>query len=836
MKNTLFNSVSQETISQINRTSELLASSSLKRQKKQIAADSPYSEVINKAFSGYGEFSYLLSLGLQEAVVTRRALIRDIDFDLYITNKKQTNRELMNKGLSPYAKDDQESAIVLHHIGQSENGPFAELTATEHAQDGNSKLLHRSDEDSWRRQLEKDKAYMAERANYWKKRARLEIEIVPLRKRQVANEEKTPVENNHAADIRRAIEALFLECSAADLNYISNLAQNYLLVKEIGATSIEEFVLSLKGDGVTQITCPACGSNEIALNGRYKTGKDEKQKYKCKKCGKVFSAFYGTLIQGCTFSLFEWLRFIDCLYNGYSVKRTALLCDVSEQTVFANRLRLFYALNQLDEKVVLAGNVALDETYVAASYKGNRQLQKGFSMPREARKRGHENHIAGLSKNQACVVCAIDEYGTSIAKVAGLGAPTAERIENALKKHIDKKHLKSLYSDRAAAIRKFAENCDLPIKRCYRVSKKGKGQNTEDVRQLQRINAYHSRLKKFLEQFNGISSEMLQGYVSLFSWRDRNRDKPAIEAYKELLSVLVSTNYNITVEQISAELESTSPLNSKKKGQTRFKDDASQKRADKMYALYAAGWTMERIAKKFGFTRQAVHQQIKKYRNLGLAYMTDKEKSKEKENRIFKENELRRLEKYKVYCDKTMAILEAKESWTGTQDEFFTEMQQKYGISRQTVKNDLAVGKRIKNLRDVFYAGNKYEFLTLREVFEKVFSRFNECYDTGDFSVTEIYVLLAEEFGYKQTTVRNIVLSMKKGIDWEGKIKTRLPMAQTLNRDRSVFVDCLNWTGTKAEFIIWATQKYGISENNINKILKYNCMADPNRYEISRLD
>ena len=88
MKNTLFNSVSQETISQINRTSELLASSSLKRQKKQIAADSPYSEVINKAFSGYGEFSYLLSLGLQEAVVTRRALIRDIDFDLYITDKK----------------------------------------------------------------------------------------------------------------------------------------------------------------------------------------------------------------------------------------------------------------------------------------------------------------------------------------------------------------------------------------------------------------------------------------------------------------------------------------------------------------------------------------------------------------------------------------------------------------------------------------------------------------------------------------------------------------------------------------------------------------------------
>ena len=233
MKNTLFNGVSQETISQINHTSELLVSSSLKRQKKQITADSPYSEVLNKAFSGYGEFRFLLSLGLQEAVVTRRALIRDIDFDLYITDKKQTNRQLMSKGLSPYTEDNPESAIVLHHIGQSEDGPFAELTAAEHAQDGNSKLLHRREEDSWRRQVEKDKAYMAERANYWKKRARLEIEIVPLRKSQAANEEKTPVGNNHAADIRRAIETLFSECSAADLNYISNLAQNHLLIKEI---------------------------------------------------------------------------------------------------------------------------------------------------------------------------------------------------------------------------------------------------------------------------------------------------------------------------------------------------------------------------------------------------------------------------------------------------------------------------------------------------------------------------------------------------------------------------------------------------------------------------
>ena len=835
MKNTLFNGVSQETISQINHTSELLVSSSLKRQKKQIAADSPYSEVLNKAFSGYGEFRYLLSLGLQEAIVTRRALIRDINFDLYITDKKQTNRQLMSKGLSPYAEDDPESAIVLHHIGQTEDGPFAELTATEHAQDGNSKLLHRSEEDSWRRHLEKDKAYMAERANYWKKRARGEVEIFPLRKGQVSEEIESPVEDDHTTDIRRAIEKLFSECSEADLNYISNLAQNYLLVKEIGATSIEEFVLSLKGDGVTQITCPACESIEIALNGRYKTGKDEKQKYKCKKCGKVFSAFYGTLIQGCTFSLFEWLRFIDCLYNGYSVRRTAFLCDVSEQTVYANRLRLFHALNQLDEKVLLTGDVALDETYVVASYKGNRQQQKGFSMPREARKRGHENHIAGLSQNQACVVCAVDEYGASIAKVAGLGAPTAERIENALKKYIDKKQLKSLYSDKSVAIRKFAENCDFPIKQCYSTSGKSKRKGGEEIRQLQRINAYHSRLKKFLEQFNGISSEMLQGYVSLFSWKDRNRDKPIIEAYKELLSVLVAPNQKKTAAEISLERENDSPVANVGKPKIRFNGTDSEEKSKKMYTLYAKGFSTPQIAKKFHCTKQAAWRRIQRYRISGLAYKIKVEKERETNVVKILSSDEKKIAKYLVYGKRCTDLLDAKEKWEGTLEDFYQAMEDKYGLSRQTIKNDIALGKRIVNLRQVFYASEKYKYSNLQEVFESVYARYNELLKEGNLGKLEIYDVMGEEYGYTAIMVYNIIKSMKTGVDWEGKAKLKIPMSQTLNRDRAIFIDCLNWTGTKVEFLEYAKSKYNVSSPVIYQTLQLNCIADPNRFEMSRL-
>ena len=74
----------------------------------------------------------------------------------------------------------------------------------------------------------------------------------------------------------------------------------------------------------------------------------------------------------------------------------------------------------------------MDEKYVAKSYKGNRSLQKDFSMDRKARKRGSEVHTPGLSKEQVCIETAMDEYGVSVARIAGLGVPSANRIRNAI--------------------------------------------------------------------------------------------------------------------------------------------------------------------------------------------------------------------------------------------------------------------------------------------------------------------------------------------------------------------------------------------------------------------
>lgn len=98
------------------------------QQQALIERDSPYSAEINGAIANYEEFRIYYDLHLREAMVTRRALIKELDLDLWVSCEGCTNRELMLKGLAPYAYDAEDGKLELHHIGQDPNGPFAELT------------------------------------------------------------------------------------------------------------------------------------------------------------------------------------------------------------------------------------------------------------------------------------------------------------------------------------------------------------------------------------------------------------------------------------------------------------------------------------------------------------------------------------------------------------------------------------------------------------------------------------------------------------------------------------------------------------------------------------
>ena len=829
-----FKTANENALAEIEKVGRKIIENNECSQRKTMEKESPFSLDITRAFSGYDEYRYILSLGLREAQVTRKSLIKEIDFDLYVTEMQRTNFELMRQGLSPYAKDSKDCYIILHHIGQDFDAPFAELSAEEHAKFGNSKLLHTSKEESWRRDPQKEKAFTTEKAAYWKKRAVNDIQILSDVKK--ANPGLSPCLDRQdvSFEIERALAKLFSQCTSEDLRFVIGLAQTQLVAKEIGATTIDEFATNYRAEKGKQIECPNCGSTNVVLNGTYKTEHEQRQKYRCRDCGKVFSGLHNTLVQSSSFSIFQWLCFIDCLYNGYSIEKTAKLCGTSNTTASNNRAILFFALELLEENVLLEGNIGIDETFFDRSYKGNRDKQKDFKRERPPRKRGSQSHFMGTSKDKVGVACALDEYGTSIAVVTGHGNATTKKLNNALRDHINPEHLKMLHSDKAPAIKKFATVSGFPIQQCKSPEiRSGKTKMPDTVRHIQRAESYNSRLKKFMMRFNGVSSDLLQGYASLFSWRERNRDRERHEAYRELLGVMVTPTPYINplkfIDDLLEKIKSDTPDNSRF-----FRNKQSEQKSKDIYDLYAKGVPVKEIAKRYQCSKQAVTRRIRNFRNWGFAYKTQKDILREEAMERKRTADWRIIQKYIERGTYLRNLLAEKEFWEGDLDSFFAAMEVKYSLRRQTIKNDIATAKRVRELQEPFNIEEVYEYMDAEAVFAQISARYKELkQESPKRTKKELCIQLSKEFGYKAGTLYQIITTTQKATTETGTVKkSRTPITQTLNRDRSVFIDRLRWTGTSSLFLQWASHKYNISASAVQEILILNYIADPQRYSM----
>ena len=72
-------------------------------------------------------------------------------------------------------------------------------------------------------------------------------------------------------NVNGVLEVLFSECSADDLKYISCLAQNYALMKQMGANSISDYINKRYVSDFEKITCSFCGANSYISHDSYNT-------------------------------------------------------------------------------------------------------------------------------------------------------------------------------------------------------------------------------------------------------------------------------------------------------------------------------------------------------------------------------------------------------------------------------------------------------------------------------------------------------------------------------------------------------------------------------------
>ena len=173
------------------------------------------------------------------------------------------------------------------------------------------------------------------------------------------------------------------------------------------------------------------------------------------------------------------------------------------------------------DDIKLNGIVESDETYAALSFKGNHNKSTTFKMPREAHKCGGEIHKRGLSREQVCIACFINDNNLCYSKVADLGMPSWNKIYKVINNHIEEKSI--LVTDNYKGYPKIVDKLNLnhiPMP-----------ENTysNGTFNIQKVNSYHSGFKRLINSFfKGVATEYLNNYIVYYiflSYGENKRSK-----------------------------------------------------------------------------------------------------------------------------------------------------------------------------------------------------------------------------------------------------------------------------------------------------------------------
>ena len=269
--------------------------------------------------------------------------------------------------------------------------------------------------------------------------------------------------------------------------------------------NLQDFLIETRiADGNT---CIYCEGSHVVKNGKRRDGT---QRFLCRDCHKSFLPTSVSITSRTRKRLSVWMAYARCLLDQKTLHESSAECGISVATAFSWRHKILDALHEMTDKVYLDGVVEADETFFNVSYKGN---HKRFSMPRPPHKRGGDVHTSGLSSEKVCVPCAVSDTGISYARPGKLGKVSSDCISRVFDGIISPQA--TLCTDNEKAYRRFSAYSKISL-----IQMETDGRTTyRDGKKygIQRINAYHSRLKGFMRRFHGVSTKYLGNYLA---WND----------------------------------------------------------------------------------------------------------------------------------------------------------------------------------------------------------------------------------------------------------------------------------------------------------------------------
>lgn len=265
--------------------------------------------------------------------------------------------------------------------------------------------------------------------------------------------------------------------------------------------------------------CPHCNSEHVVRFGKY----NGRQRYRCKSCSKTFTDTTNTVLFR-TRKGNEWITFVDCMFKGYSLRKSAEIVGVTWVTLYYWRHKLLNALKQMDFEQ-FEGIVEVDETYFLYSQKGKRGI-----TDRKPRKRGGSSKHRGISHEQFCVLVARDSTKATVSKVACMGRIVKTKVKKMIGSKLTSENV--LVTDAWRAYKTYAIEKGIEH---YRIKSNGGKHVIKGLYHIQNVNGLHSRLKQFINRFKGVATKYLDNYLAWFLFVDSRSNENTKHNIKDFL-------------------------------------------------------------------------------------------------------------------------------------------------------------------------------------------------------------------------------------------------------------------------------------------------------------
>jgi len=282
---------------------------------------------------------------------------------------------------------------------------------------------------------------------------------------------------------------------------MGTLVEIIALVKEIPEAYLEETLSKVKEikekadseEQAIEIECPHCGSGRIVRNGH----QNNKQSYLCRDCKKSFAQTTGTAIQGSHSSPTVWKQVISDTVEGVPIDKTADNLGLHHETVFNMRHKILYCIEQslIAKPTALKGICETDETYVLESEKGRKFSENHHRKPR---KHGAKASKPGISDEYVCVCASVTSACEQVAVAVNRASPDSQEILDVFGKRVNKDTV--ILCDGKQSYNILDDKCTVAV-----------------TKRINKVNGFHSFIKKKLDAMRGVATIYLNRYNALFS-------------------------------------------------------------------------------------------------------------------------------------------------------------------------------------------------------------------------------------------------------------------------------------------------------------------------------